>query len=198
MFRKLGLFVKKIQKGTGDGHYMKGNRVVLREMEEDDWVDVHKYASQEKVCQYQPWGPNTERESIDFVKQVIFDAEKKNRSRFVFAVILKGNGEMIGAGEINIRDYTNRIGEIAYIINPEYWGLGYATEIATVLISFGFAQLHFHRIFATCNPRNIGSSRVLEKVGMTMEGRIRESLLVKDGWRDSLIFGILKQEWNEK
>ena len=35
---------------------LKGERVNLRDMEEKDWVDVHKYASQEKVCQYQPWG----------------------------------------------------------------------------------------------------------------------------------------------
>src|SRR5690625_2632729 len=177
---------------------LKGERVNLREMEEKDWVDVHKYASQEKVCQYQPWGPNSEQETEDFVKQVIFDAKKENRSRFVFAIILKENGKMIGAGEINIRDYTNRVGEIAYIINPEYWGLGYATEVAKVLIPFGFNQLNLHRIFATCDPRNIGSSRVLEKVGMIKEGRIREDLLIKNGWRDSLMYSILEQEWNEK
>ncbi|SDY31890.1 GNAT family N-acetyltransferase [Salimicrobium album] len=176
---------------------LKGERVNLRDMEEKDWVDVHKYASQDKVCQYQPWGPNSEQESEDFVKQVIFDAKKENRSRFVFAIIVKENGKLIGAGEINIRNYTNRVGEIAYIINPEYWGLGYATEVAKLLIPFGFNQLNLHRIFATCDPRNIGSSRVLEKVGMTEEGRIREDLLIKDGWRDSLIFSILEQEWNK-
>lgn len=177
---------------------LKGERVNLREMEEKDWVDVHKYASQEKACQYQPWGPNSEQESEDFVKQVILDAKRKNRSRFVFTIIVKENGKMIGAGEINIRDYTNRVGELAYIINPEYWGLGYATEVAKVLIPFGFNQLNLHRIFATCDPRNIGSSRVLEKVGMTKEGRLRENLMIKDDWRDSLIYIILEQEWNEK
>ena len=127
---------------------LKSERVHLREMEEKDWVNVHKYASQEKVCQYQPWGPNSEQESEDFVKQVIVDAKKESRSRYVFSIILKGNGEMIGAGEINVRDYTNKVGEIAYIINPEYWGLGYATEIAKVLIRFGFSHLKFHRIIA--------------------------------------------------
>ena len=175
---------------------LKSERVNLREMEEKDWVDVHKYASQEIVCQYQPWGPNSEQESEDFVKQVILDAKKESRSRYVFAIILKENGEIIGAGEINVRDYTNKVGEIAYIINPEYWGLGYATEIAKVLIRFGFSQLKFHRIFATCDPRNIGSSRVLEKVGMTKEGIIREDILLNDGWRDSLLYSILEQEWN--
>ncbi|PBB04662.1 MULTISPECIES: GNAT family N-acetyltransferase [Salimicrobium] len=177
---------------------LKGERVKLREMKEKDWVDVHEYASQEKVCQYQPWGPNSEQETRNFVKQVICDAKKVNRSRFVFAIIVKESGEMIGAGEVNIRDYTNRIGEIAYIINPKYWGLGYATEAAKPLITFGFNQLNLHRIFATCDPRNIGSSKVLEKTGMTKEGRIREDLLIKDGWRDSLLYSVLEKEWQRK
>ncbi|GEM_PF-3054096 len=43
--------------------------------------------------------------------------------------------------------------------------------------------------------RNVGSYKVLEKIGMTKEGRIREDLLLKDGWRDSLLYSILEQEW---
>ncbi|MFC5602312.1 GNAT family N-acetyltransferase [Sporosarcina koreensis] len=168
---------------------------MLREMEENDWIDVHKYASQEMVCRYQPWGPNSEQESEEFVKQVIIDAKKKPRSRFVFAITLRENEEMIGAGEINIRDYTNRVGEIAYIVNPQYWGKGYATEVAKLLIAYSFTDLKLHRIFATCDPRNIGSLKVLEKTGMSQEGRMREVLLIKDGWRDSLLYSILEQEW---
>jgi [ribosomal protein S5]-alanine N-acetyltransferase len=105
---------------------------------------------------------------------------------------------LIGVGEVNIRDRSNRNGEIAYIINPDYWSSGYATEAANILIAFGFTELKLHRLFATCDPRNIGSSRVLEKVGMTKEGRIREELWIKDGWRDSLLFSILEQEWEQQ
>ena len=62
--------------------------------------------------------------------------------------------------------------------------------------SFGsINDLNMHRIFATCDPINIASSRVLDKVGMIKEGRLRENLLIKDGWRDSLLYGILEQEW---
>ena len=173
-------------------------RVNLREIEEKDWKDVHLYASQEKVCQYQPWGPNNENESEAFVKQVIVDARKEPRSRFVFSIIAKENGVMIGVGEFNIRDFTNKVGEIAYIINPDYWGTGFGTEVANQLIEFGFKEFNLHRIYATCDPRNIGSSKVLEKVGMIREGRLREDLLIKDGWCDSLIYSILEQEWAGK
>ena len=168
-------------------------RLLLREMIESDWLDVHKYASQDIVCQYQPWGPNTEEDSIDFVNQVIKDSRQVPRTRFVFAIIYNEN--MIGAGEINIRDFKNKAGEIAYIVNPNYWGKGIATEVAALLIEFGFNELKLHRIYATCDPRNIGSSKVLEKVGMVKEGKIRENLMFKDGWRDSLLYSVLEYEW---
>ncbi|WP_325063431.1 GNAT family N-acetyltransferase [Gracilibacillus salitolerans] len=169
--------------------------MLLREFTKDDWIDVHKYASQDIVCQYQPWGPNTKDDSLGFVKQVINDANQEPRTRFVFAIVYNEN--MIGAGEFNIRDFTNKIGEVAYILNPKYWGKGIATDVAKLLIDFGFKELKLHRIYATCDPRNIGSSKVLEKVGMVKEGRIRENLFVKGGWRDSLLFSVLEHEWEK-
>lgn len=172
---------------------LSNERLLLREFTKNDWIDVHIYASQDIVCQFQPWGPNTEEDSNNFVNQVIKDSALEPRTRFVLAIIY--NETMTGSGELNIRDLTNKVGEVAYIVNPDYWGKGIATEVATLLIDFGFKRLKLHRIFATCDPRNIGSSKVLEKVGMTMEGRIREDLLIKDGWRDSLLYSVLEHEW---
>ena len=176
--------------------FLDGERITLREMEERDWIGVHSYASQPSICQYQPWGPNTEEESQQFVRQVLSDTTRNPRSRFVFAVI--ENDVLIGAGELNIQSFTNREGEIGYIIHPDYWGKGYATEVATLLINFGFTALSLHRIFATCDPRNVGSSKVLGKVGMTQEGRMRENILLEEGWRDSLLYSVLDREWRKK
>ena len=175
-------------------NHLDSERITLRDIEEKDWVGVHKYASQTIVCKYQSWGPNTEEESRSFVKQLIEDAKIEPRSRFVFAVFDKKDNQMIGSGEINLRDFTNRIGEIAYIINPDYWGKGFATEAAKLLIEFGFKEIHLHRIYATCDPRNSGSIKVLEKIGMTLEGKMRENLLIKNEWRDSFLYSILEQE----
>ncbi|OZI10939.1 GNAT family N-acetyltransferase [Bacillaceae bacterium SAS-127] len=172
-------------------------RLCLREFEENDWQDVHTYASQPVVCQYQPWGPNTEKESKTFVEQAMVDSKENPRSRYVFAIIENENGKLIGAAEINIRDFQNKNGELGYILNPDYWRMGFATEAAKLLIEFGFKQLNLHRVYATCDPKNIGSSKVLEKIRMTKEGRLRENLLIKDGWRDSLLFSILEQEWKK-
>ncbi|HZG60434.1 MAG TPA: GNAT family protein [Anoxybacillus sp.] len=172
-----------------------GKRVMLREFTEEDWTSVHAYASQEIACQYQPWGPNTEKDSQLYVKQIIEDTKKNPRTRFAFAVIKNDSNEMIGTGELNIHSLHHKNAEIAYIINPAFWGNGYATEVADLLIQFGFANLGLHRIFATCDPRNVASAKVLRKVGMTFEGTLRENLLIRDGWRDSSLFSVIRHEW---
>ncbi|KRF03407.1 acetyltransferase [Paenibacillus sp. Soil766] len=172
-----------------------GDRIYLREFISSDWLDVHAYASQEIVCRFQPWGPNSEDQSEAFVNQILADTNETNRTRYVFAIVEKSTEKMIGAGEFNIRCFTHKNGEIGYIVHPNYWGKGIATEVAKLLVNFGFKKFQLHRIYATCDPRNIGSSKVLAKIGMIQEGRLRDALLVKDGWRDSLVFGILEDDW---
>jgi RimJ/RimL family protein N-acetyltransferase len=65
------------------------------------------------------------------------------------------------------------------------------------LTVFGFEQVRLHRIWAGCDPENLASARVLEKVGMKREARLRENLWMRGRWRDSLIYSILDKEWQE-
>jgi [ribosomal protein S5]-alanine N-acetyltransferase len=98
---------------------LTGDRIYLREFKFTDWIDVHAYASQEIVSRFQPWGPNNEEQSQAFVKQIIEDSKKAPRTRFVFAIVERSTEKMIGAGEFNIRSYTNKSGKIAYIVHPD-------------------------------------------------------------------------------
>jgi RimJ/RimL family protein N-acetyltransferase len=52
-----------------------------------------------------------------------------------------------------------------------------------------------HRIWAHCAADNVGSAHVLEKLGMKLEGRLREKEFYKGKWWDKLIYGILIDEW---
>jgi [ribosomal protein S5]-alanine N-acetyltransferase len=84
------------------------------------------------------------------------------------------------------------------VLHPDYWGKGIATEAGQLLLKFGFEDLQLHRLFATCDPRNKASEKVLKKLDMTLEGVLREIILLKDGWRDSLLFSMLEHEWTDK
>ncbi|ANC76137.1 acetyltransferase [Fictibacillus phosphorivorans] len=173
-------------------------RIVFREMVSEDWKAIHRYASQEIVSQYQPWGPNHEADTITYVKEVIDDANRNPRERYAFAIVEKQSNLLIGAGELQITSFANRIGEIGYVLHPNYWGKGIATEAGQLLLKFGFEDLQLHRLFATCDPRNKASEKVLIKLDMTLEGVMRETILLKDRWRDSMLFSMLEHEWTNK
>src|SRR5574342_183968 len=168
--------------------------VQLRPLRLDDWPAVHAWAQLDQACRYQAWGPNTPSQTRDFVTAAVQAWSSWPQQRFVYAVEV--DGPVLGVGELNIRSAPNRQGEISYLVHPSRWGQGIGTRIGRQLIQIGFEQLHLHRIFATCDPRNIASARVLRKLGMTQEGRLRQVMLIRDGWRDSQMFSILRHEWS--
>ncbi len=63
------------------------------------------------------------------------------------------------------------------------------------LLAFGFGDIALHRIFSRCDPENVASARVLEKIGMQQEGRLRQHERVRGKWRDSYVYAILEEEW---
>ncbi|MFZ0369997.1 MAG: GNAT family protein [Halobacillus sp.] len=96
---------------------------------------------------------------------------------------------------MNIKSEANKQGEISYIVHPGFPGKGLATELAGMLIEYGFNKHNLHRIYATCDVRNVASSRVLEKNAMKKEGCLHEDVLVDNQWRDSYLYAILEPEW---
>lgn len=173
---------------------LETDRFFLREFMKEDWEAVHSYASQEIVSRYQPWGPNSVGQIQQYIADVLKQQLKKPRVSFTFAVVWKETEEVIGAGELSALDFTNQSGEIGYILHPDYWRKGIATELARLLMKFGFEKQRLHRIWASCDPQNSSSQKILEKVGMIKEGELRQNLRMNGGWRDSLLYAILEGE----
>ncbi|WP_199214432.1 GNAT family N-acetyltransferase [Streptomyces sp. BSE7-9] len=167
--------------------------VTLHRIVFTDWQAVHSWAGRPDACRFQPWGPNTEEQTRDFVRAAA-EAWTHEPLRRLAHVARLGNA-VVGMGVLHLRSHTQRQGEVSYIVHPEVWGQGVGTEIGRSLLSLGFDRWGLHRIHATCDPRNRGSSRVLEKLGMTYEGHHRHTAWIRDGWRDSLVFSILEEEW---
>lgn len=169
-------------------------RLTLREFKETDFQSIHNYASNSEVTMYLPFGPNSETDTKLFLKKVIQCQFEDQRQNYEIAVVLKESNTLIGACRIYITSISNKEGSIGYCYDKQYWGNGYASEVAKAVINFGFEKLKLHRIFATCDPKNISSAMVMKKVGMKKEGHLREHKFVKGKWRDSLIYSILDYE----
>jgi RimJ/RimL family protein N-acetyltransferase len=170
------------------------HRVSLRAMRADDWEAIHSFAKLAVVYRYQSWEPNTADQTRAYVADAATAYDEKSQSLF-YRSALRSDGHIVGMAHISIRNREWRCAEIGYTVHPEYWHRGYGTQIAVLAIEFAFTDLGMHRVEATCDPRNIWSTRILEKVGMTHEGTLRHTMELRDGWRDSHMFSILDEEW---
>lgn len=171
-------------------------RLLLRDFTQDDAPAVYSFDSQQALSRYRGGGVATEEDTRAFIQRTQQWLQQDPRPNYAFAIILKGQAQMIGiVGLIVIRP-DHREAELWYRLDQHYWGQGYTTEAAQAMLSFGFTQLGLHRISAVCHPDNIGSFRVMEKIGMQYEGRMRENFLNKDGtWRDSLFYAAIQSEF---
>lgn len=150
-------------------------RLILREFKQSDWPDVLAYQSDPLYLRYYHWTERTPEAVQEFVHQQMFLAQQQPRIKFQLAVVLKSSQQLIGNCGIRMKAADAHEGDIGYELSPKHWGCGYATEAARALVEFGFTQLRLHRIWSWCIAENVGSARVLQKLGMQAEGRKREN-----------------------
>lgn len=112
----------------------------------------------------------------------------------VFAITLRDGGDVAGAIGLEVQPDHDR-GEIGYWIGVPYWGRGYMTEAARAVLGWAFESLRLHKVFAQHFTRNAASGRVLQKIGMTHEGSLRQHDKKWDAYLDIEVYGILHSEW---
>ncbi|CAN5131528.1 GNAT family protein [soil metagenome] len=89
-----------------------------------------------------------------------------------------------------------RSATLGYCFVEAAWGHGYATEAARALIDWAYATVDLNRVQSQTDTRNLGSSRVLEKLGFTREGLLREDCIVDGDVSDTWVYGLLRREWS--
>lgn len=172
--------------------YPRGPRLSFRDFKTADIADVHDFTSDPEVTRWSTWGPNTLEQTTAFIEDATRAHLEADRSAYSLAAVL--DGRPIGSVAVWTTDPHDRNGELGYTFHRDYWGNGYATKAVSHLLEIGFNKLHLERISATCHPNNIGSIRVLEKSGFSLEGRLRSHRLVRGARRDSMLFSILREE----
>jgi ribosomal-protein-alanine N-acetyltransferase len=74
---------------------------------------------------------------------------------------------------------------------PEFWGKGYGTEMAKILLKIGFNDVQLHKLYARCNVNNSVSKKVMENIGMKKEGELRKVRFKDNMWVNEFVYGIL-------
>jgi RimJ/RimL family protein N-acetyltransferase len=111
-----------------------------------------------------------------------------------FAICKLPEREFFGAIGLVISE-AHRRAELGYWIGVPFWNKGYATEASKAVLSFGFKTLRLNRIYAHHTVGNTGSQRVIQKIGMRHEGRLRQHVQKWDKFLDIENYGILAEEF---
>ena len=164
--------------------------VVLRDCTAADLDDLEEYWIPEvRRWLAGPDEPGDRRSAEEYVDRAMASAREVPRLRYDLVAEL--DGQFVGTGRLLVSDPANASGDIGFAVRADAWGKGYGTAVVRQLVDLGFSQLGLHRIWATAHPENAASIRVLERVGMRYEGRLRDHFRVPGGWRDSLLYAVL-------
>jgi RimJ/RimL family protein N-acetyltransferase len=171
-------------------------RLLLRPFEEGDLQALHVMQSDEEVVR---WLYNDVR-SLDEVRPVL--ARKMGAVSIASegdgisaAVVLRETGELVADVSLWMISEGHQQGELGFVVHPAHQRKGYATEAARALLEFGFTRMGLHRIIGRLEARNVGSARVLEKLGMRREAHLVENEWVKREWQSELVYAVLAREW---
>ena len=170
-------------------------RLIIRRFKPDDWQDLYEYLSQKQTVKYEPYDIFTESAS----KQ---ESARRSKDNDFWAVCLKNCEKLIGNIYLSGQEFETW--ELGYVFNQNYHGMGYATEAAACLIDDVFKNHNARRVTAMCNPLNIPSWRLLERLGFRREGHLIQNIYFKRDengnpiWSDTYEYGILAEEWNHR
>jgi [ribosomal protein S5]-alanine N-acetyltransferase len=174
---------------------IESNRLFFKVISWDDIEDIHRLHSFSEVDEFNTLGiPKNIEETRELIGTMIQRISKIPRESYSWKIVRKELNEFIGIAGMNLSCDKYKLGEIYYKLLPEYWGIGYATEISKRLIKYGFEYLQLHKVEAGVATENIRSIRVLEKSGMTREGLRRKILPIRGKWRDNYHYAIVDDD----
>lgn len=169
---------------------METDRLILRTYKTQDLQDYYEYVSNPEVVKFEPYKPMT-------IEQAEKDLHYRIKSDEFIAVELKENHKMIGNVYLGKRDFNTL--EIGFVFNLKYQKNGYATEACKALIEKSFSE-GIHRIYAECDPDNIRSWHLLERLGFIREGHLIKNIyfwtdeLNQPIWKDTFIYSLLNNQ----
>lgn len=173
--------------------HLTTERLVLRPFTPEDVAGVFAILSDPVVLQYWDSPPRTERIHAErFVERARTDAAAGAGVRV--AIDRRDDGTFIGWCALpRVRPHF-RSADFGYTFLEAAWGQGFATEAGHAFLEWAFEALDLNRVQAEVDTRNGASARVLEKLGFTCEGTLRQDCIVDGVVSDTWIYGLLRDD----
>lgn len=174
---------------------LQTERLIISHISLSDLEKIHELHSLPETDKFNTLGiPENLNQTESIIKNWIEKNTNGENENFTFKVELIDSKSFLGLISMNLGKPKFKSAEVWYKLHSNFWNKGYATEALNKILDFGFNELQLHRIEAGCAVGNIGSIRILEKVGMTREGRKRKILPLMSGWSDTFEYAILSTD----
>lgn len=162
---KSDIIIKKFMKGDIMYIELTTKRLLLRPLKLSDLDTVHEYASDIENTRFMQYLPNNKKEkTLNFLTYIDKEWQKDEPDFYEFAITL--DGLQIGAVSVYLNQ-ERTVGELGWILNKRYWGLGYAFEAASAVKEFAVKQLKICELIATCDDRNVASANLMQRLGLS-------------------------------
>jgi RimJ/RimL family protein N-acetyltransferase len=172
--------------------FRQGSSICLRPPEEKDLgmmtVWINDYRITRNLLAYLPTSKAKEKEFLEGMG--------KDGHNITLAIVDRENDNILGMIGLHKIDWKNRDATFGIFIGDENSRKkGYGKEATNLLLEYAFQTLDLERISSSCWDFNIASQSLHKSCGFIQEGTKRRAGYIDGERRDSILFGILKEEW---
>jgi len=168
---------------------LETQRLTLRKITMKDAADIFSIRRDENTMKYisRPL-----IQSVSEAQKLIgeFQEGVRNKMSIIWGISVKSEANLIGTIGYRSIDKNNHRAEVGYVLSPDAWGNGYASEAIAEVIKYGFAGMGLHSIEARVNPDNTDSSKVLLKQKFVKEAHFKEDMYFLGAFRDTEVYSL--------
>lgn len=169
--------------------FLRGDTVSMRTLEREDldFLQTHRNHPEVRRMLGRVYPQNRDKVEQDF------EGYMSNAVNLLACV----DGERVGF--VALFDWNESSGhaELAYWVAPDQQGNGYATEAVELAVEYAFDERRCHRLDAGAHETNEASRALLEGLGFEEEGRRREHVFLDGEYVDTVLYGLLADEWRD-
>ncbi|MBN2084184.1 MAG: GNAT family N-acetyltransferase [Anaerolineales bacterium] len=170
-------------------------RLILRPLRSEDAETMYRYRSRPDVSRYQVWRPADEAEVRAFIEKLKGLAPGVRGTWFSMAMTLRENGLMIGDVGMHFPETESTQVEAGITLSPAFRRRGLAAEALREVCRFAFETMGKDRVYASVDPRNKPSIRLLERIGMRKEVFMPASMVIRGELVDDAIYAVRKADF---
>jgi [ribosomal protein S5]-alanine N-acetyltransferase len=170
-------------------------RLVMRELSLEDGPVLQAFQNRPEHLRHQAVEPEEFADGTSRVQRY-YEHRGPDSARRILVYVAHHRTRATVIGDVGLsRFFHPALASLGFGISSEYWGQGYATEMSSRLVEFGFDALNLHRISADVAVENAPCRRVLEKIGFVHEGTARDCIWAQGHWWTEAKYALLAREY---